>query len=134
MFAILTRKFPLIPIGCQFEGVMKVNSRWVLAVLLIAGCSAPKLRPEAGSVKIVINKPDTARCKYLGEIIGSPGNWGTEDSGANEALMVGASNDLRNQAYDMGGNVIYFQKVNNESSWLLGTTSISLTGLVYQCK
>ncbi len=114
---------------------MRVNIWWVLALPLIAGCSAPQLKPEASAVKIVINKPDTAGCKYLGEITGSPGNWGTEESGAREALMVGASNDLRNQAYDMGGNVIYFQKINDESSWvLLGTTSISLTGLVYQCK
>ena len=104
-------------------------------VLLIAGCSTPQLKPEASSVKIVINIPDTAQCKYLGEITGSPGNWGTEDSNSNEALMVGASNDLRNQAYDMGGNTIYLQKVNDASSWvLLGTSSISLTGHVYHCK
>ncbi len=113
---------------------MKVNIWWVLMVLLMAGCSAPQLKPEASSVKIVINMPDTAQCNYLGEIIGSPGNWSNEDSGSNAALMVVASNDLKNQAYDMGGNTIYLQKVNSTSSWLLGTTSLSLSGHVYHCK
>lgn len=117
------------------EGLMKVNIWWVLMALLMTGCSAHQLKPEASSVMLVLNKPDTAQCKYLGEIIGSPGNWGTEDYSSNEVLMVGASNDLRNKAYDMGGNTIYLQKVNDASSWvLLGTTSISLTGLVYLCK
>ena len=108
---------------------------WVLMVLLIAGCSALPLKPEASSVLIVINKPDTDQCTYLGEIIGSPGNWVTEDYTSNEALMVGASNDLRNQAYDMGGNTIHLQKVDDSSAWVLpGTASISVTGLVYHCK
>ena len=114
---------------------MKITVWWVPMALLIAGCSAHQLKPEASSVMLVINKPDTAQCKFLGEIIGSPGNWGTEEYSSNEVLMVGASNDLRNQAYAMGGNAIYLQKVNDASSWiLLGTTSISLSGLVYHCK
>ncbi len=114
---------------------MKVTIWLALAALTIAGCSAHQLRPEAGSVTIVINKPDPARCTYLGEITGSPGGWVTEDYTSNEVLMVGASNDLRNQAYDMGGNTIHLQKVDDSSAWILtGTTSISVTGGVYHCK
>ena len=114
---------------------MKVTSWWVLMVVLIAGCSALPLKPEAGSVTIVIDKPDAAQCTYLGKITGSPGNWVTEDYTSNEVLMVGASNDLRNQAYDMGGNTIHLQKVDDSSVWVLpGTTSISVTGVVYHCK
>ena len=114
---------------------MKITVLWVLMVVLLAGCSAHELRPEASSVTIVINKPDTARCTYLGEITGSPGNLVTEDYTSNEVLLVGASNDLRNQAYDMGGNTIHLQKVDDSGAWvLLGTTSISITGLVYHCR
>ena len=114
---------------------MKVAIWWVLMVVLLAGCSAHELRPEASSVTIVINKPDTARCTYLGEITGSPGNLVTEDYTSNEVLLVGASNDLRNQAYGMGGNTIHLQKVDDSSAWILtGTTSISVTGRVYNCK
>ena len=103
-------------------------------VLFLAGCSARPLKPEATSVMIVINKPDTARCQYLGEITGSPGNWVADDYTSNEVLMVGASNDLRNQAYEMGGNTIHLQQVDDSSAWnILGTTSISITGLVYHC-
>ncbi len=116
---------------------MNVNNWWVIMLLLIAGCSAPQLRPEASSVRLVINKPDTAQCKLLGEITGYPGNWGTEADESHNALMEAASNDLRNKAYAIGGNIIYLQKVDDSASisWILsGTTSISLTGLVYQCK
>lgn len=117
------------------EGLMKIAVLWVLMVVLLAGCSAHELRPEASSVTIVINKPDTARCTYLGEITGSPGNLVTEDYTSNEVLLVGASNDLRNQAYGMGGNTIHLQKVDDSSAWILtGTTSISVTGRVYNCK
>ncbi len=112
---------------------MKVNIRWGLMLLLVAGCSARPLKPEAGSVMIVINKPDTARCEYLGGIIGSPGNWITEDYASNEVLMLGAGNDLRNQAYDMGGNTIHLRQVDDASAWM-GAASISITGLVYRCR
>ncbi len=117
------------------EGLVKVLFWWrLLMVLLMAGCSSPKLRPEASSVRVVLNTPDTSQCKYLGKVTGSPGNWGTEDYKSHSALMEGASNDLRNKAYGMGGNTVYLQNINDTSSWfLLGTSSISLTGLVYQC-
>jgi hypothetical protein len=105
-----------------------------LTLLLLTGCSALPLRPEANSVMIVTDKPDAATCKYLGETIGSEGNWVSGDYTSNKEMMIGARNDLRNQAYAMGGNIVHLQQVNSSQAWgALGTTNISIAGIVYRC-
>lgn len=111
---------------------MKTNI--LLMLVLLTGCTALPLRPEANSVMIVTDKPDMTKCKYLGETIGSEGNWATGDYTSNKDLMIGARNDIRNQAYDMGGNTVHMQHVNSAQAWgSLGTTNISIAGIVYKC-
>ena len=72
----------------------------VLALLTVAGCSARAVRPEAQSIEIVSQAPDKSACNYLGEVVGSQGNWITGDFTSNENLVTGARNELRNAAYE----------------------------------
>ena len=106
----------------------------LLFVLALSGCSANQVIPEANTVEIVNEKPDKNTCKFLGEVVGSQGNWVTGDFTSNENLVIGARNELRNQAYKLGGNVVYVQDMKNTNAWgSLGTTNTTAIGKVYKC-
>jgi len=106
----------------------------ILVLLIVAGCSAQAVRPEAQSVEIVNELPDKTKCKFIGEVVGSQGNWVTGDFTSNENLVVGARNELRNKAYELGGNVVYVQDLKNTNAWgSLGTTNTTAVGKAYKC-
>ena len=102
--------------------------------LILAACSAKTLTPGAERAELVNTQPDRSKCEYLGEIVGSQGNWFTGDFTANEDLVVGARNELRNKAYELGGNTVYVQDlVHSRASESLGTTNVTGIGKVYKC-
>ena len=105
-----------------------------IAILTLAACAAKTLTPGAEAIELVNERPDLSKCEYLGEIVGSQGNWFTGDFTANEDLVVGARNELRNKAYELGGNVVYIQDLEHSSSSdSLGTTNVTGIGKVYKC-
>jgi hypothetical protein len=105
-----------------------------LAVLLLGGCSAISTTQEGKSVELVTVKPP-GKCKSLGDIVGSQGNWITGDYTSNKNLLIGARNDLRNQAAEMGGNYVWVQDSNNTNAWgSTGTTNTTVLGVVYRCE
>lgn len=107
----------------------------VAAASLIVGCSAQAVRPEAQSIEIVSEPPDKTKCSFVGEIVGSQGNWVTGDFTSNENLVIGARNELRNKAYSLGGNIVYLQDMKNTNAWgSLGTTNTTAVGKVYKCR
>lgn len=106
----------------------------LLSVLLLAGCSANPTTPQGKSVELVTEKP-TGNCKPLGDAVGSQGNWFTGDYTSNKNLLVGARNDLRNKAAEMGGNYVWVQNSSNTNAWgSLGTTNTTVLGVVYRCE
>lgn len=68
-------------------------------LLLLSSCSAIQTIPGADKVELVNEAPNTEQCQFLGEVIGSQGNWVTGDYTANEDLVLGARNELRNKAH-----------------------------------
>lgn len=103
------------------------------AALLLAGCSAKAVRPEAAAVQIMPDRPP-ATCQALGEAIGSQGNGLTGGWTSDKNLMAGARNDLRNQAADMGGNYVWMQTAANTGRWGgSGASSSTVIGQVYRC-
>ncbi len=105
-----------------------------LAVLFLVGCSAISTTPEGKSVELVTVNPP-GNCKSLGDIVGSQGNWITGDYTSNKNLLIGARNDLRNQAAEMGGNYVWVQDSNNTNAWgSTGTTNTTVLGVVYRCE
>ncbi len=102
--------------------------------LLIAGCAATPINPEAQKVEIHVEKP-TGTCKQLGETAGSQGGYLIGDYTSDKNLMVGARNDLRNNAAAMGGNYVWLQNTSNSSAYGSGgTTSTTVIGMVYHCQ
>lgn len=91
--------------------------------------------PEAAHVDITNEAPDKTKCRYIGEVVGSQGNWFTGDYTSNKDLLIGARNELRNEAYKRGANLVYVQDVKNASAWgLLGTTNTTAIGRAYTCQ
>jgi Domain of unknown function (DUF4156) len=105
-----------------------------LTTALLLGCAAIQTTSEAAGVELVNDKP-VGKCKALGEIIGSQGNWITGDLTSNKDLMLGARNDLRNKAASMGGNVVHVQNLSNTNAFgSMGTTNTTIVGQVYACQ
>lgn len=111
------------------------KAAWLaLAAVSLMGCAAKSVKPEAASVEIVNEVPDPARCKFVGEVVGSQGNWFTGDFTANKNLVIGARNELRNEAHALGANVVYVQDLKNTNAWgSLGTTNTTAVGKAYRC-
>ena len=103
-------------------------------IMLLSGCSAIPVATEAQSVEVVNESPDKTKCKFLGEVVGSQGNWFTGDYTSNKNLVIGARNELRNEAHKLGGNVVYIQDMKNTNAYgSLGTTNTTAIGKAYNC-
>lgn len=112
---------------------MHKNITFLFGLLLI-GCSATQINPQARSVEIVNEPPNKSKYKFLGEIAGSQGNWFTGDFTSNENLVIGARNELRNKAHELGANIVYIQDMKNTNAWgSLGTTNTTAIGKAYKC-
>lgn len=106
----------------------------VLITPFILGCAAKSVLPEAQAVEIVNEMPDKSNCKFVGEIVGSQGNWLTGDFTSNKNLVIGARNELRNEAYKLGANIVYIQDMKNTNAHgSLGTTNTTAVGKAYKC-
>ena len=76
-----------------------------LSVISLGGC-ADGLNPNANLISIVPSNTNLTHCQFKGEVIGSQGNWLTGAWTENENLLIGAMNDMKNQAYKVGANTI----------------------------
>jgi len=104
------------------------------AAMLLAGCSSSTDLSAGGqSVRFVEEKP-APECKYLGTATGRQSNWLSGQHGEEGGSMRGAANALRNQAAEMGGNVLY--GVTSPSQGFLSSfvpTASEMNGQVYKC-
>jgi len=108
----------------------------MLTSFLIAavGCAANQVMTQARGVEIIDEKPDKTKCIFLDEVVGTQGNWFTGDFTSLENLVAGARNELRNEAYKLGGNIVYIEDMKNPNAWWsLGTTNTIVLGKVYKC-
>lgn len=88
----------------------------------------------------IINSEPGKECTYLGDVIRNQGNFFTGGFTSNSNLEKGARNDLKNQAANMGGNVV---SILMQRAWQTGSlydgsgsmeqTNVTLTGNVYRC-
>ena len=101
-------------------------------LILLAGCAAKAIHPNAQQVRILDKAPE-GTCKYIGEAIGSQGNFFTGAYTSDENLQRGALNELKNKAANMGGNAIVL--VSNQAGLTQGSQrNMTSLGNVYSCK
>lgn len=103
------------------------------SALMLACCAATQTTQQGAAVEIVTQK--TSGCRLLGEAIGSQGNVFSGDFTTDENLLIGARNDLRNEAATMGGNVVHAQdalhSTHPNSRWAVKSTVV---GSVFACR
>lgn len=121
-----------------------------LIASVLSGCAAIQpSNPAVNSSVIATPNPPPKNCKYLGQVLGSQGNFFTGRYTSNANLEQGAMNDLKNKTYEMGGN--YVQLVTNRAGvtgstssgyergyglWVSGhseQTNVTSTGNAYKC-
>lgn len=108
--------------------------RPLIILVALVGCAAAPLAPEAREVVITSRLPPKGVCRPVGDVVGSQGNWITGDYTTNENLMIGARNTLKNQAANIGGNVVVVQSQQAHQAWgSLGTSAYSLMGTAFKC-
>lgn len=111
----------------------------VLITLFLTACSANSLYSGAERVRLTHNEPGK-ECSWLGDITGSQGNFFTGGWTSNSNLETGARNDMKNEAWKMGGNVVVLltQRAGQTGSSYNGSgssqqTNVTLSGSVYRC-
>jgi len=118
---------------CRVNGYK--NGLIVVAMCILASCSATSAKPDAKSVAIVTEVSDTERCRFLGEVVGSQGNWLTGAYTSDKNLLVGARNDLRNATHELGGNTVHIQHFSNSARYdSSGNANTTIIGNAYDCK
>jgi len=114
-------RFPLIP----------------LIPILASGCvAAPLVSPDAGQVLVTRNAP-AEECMFVGEVLGSQGNFWTAEFTSDEDLVRGARNRMRDEAYNLGANFVQIemesQSHNTADESLGGVYSSVIIGNAYIC-
>jgi hypothetical protein len=109
-----------------------------MTAVVSVGCSANSIKPGAERVRIMQSEPKG--CKYLGEVTGDQGGFFTGGWTSNKNLETGARNELKNQAFDLGGNVIVLLTNRAGSTGTIGEyggssqqTNVVMTGTVFNC-
>lgn len=100
--------------------------------VVLAACAAKPVTPGAEHVMLVTEAPEG--CQFLGEVVGSQGNWWTDDVTSTKNKMVGARNEMRNEAHAMGATHIHLMESRNTQSKVsFDVTNTTVIGNAYKC-
>ena len=114
-----------------------------LVGLVFSACAAKALRPGAERI-IVTRQPAPKGCRFVGTVVGEQGGSFTGGWTSNKNLAQGATNDLKNKAFDLGGNYVVLETNTagntHSGSWggfggsmHGGQTDVTNTGNAYKC-
>jgi hypothetical protein len=103
------------------------------AALVLSACSATNVTRGAELVRVT-NKEPGRECKFLGDVTGTQGNRFTGGFTSDANLETGARNDLKNKAFDLGGNVVYLLiQRDSQTGDSRDRKNVTLSGNVYRC-
>lgn len=81
------------------------------AAAMGACAAAPLQVPEAAEILVTRNAP-AEDCQFVGEVRGSQGNFWTAEFTSDKDLVVGARNQLRDAAFQLGANFVQIELEN----------------------
>lgn len=107
--------------------------------LFFASCAAKTVK--AGAHKVIVSRTAAPKgCKFMGTVIGEQGGSFTGVYTSNKNLALGAMNDMKNQAFDLGANYVVLENSNagqtgNGSMWSSHSaqTDVTHSGNAYKC-
>lgn len=115
---------------------IRIYSLLVVSASMVACAAAPLQVPEAAEILVTRNAP-AANCHFVGEVRGSQGNFWTAEFTSDEDLVIGARNQLRDAAYQLGGNFVQIELENqshNTADYSSGGVySSTVIGNAYRC-
>ena len=109
------------------------------ALYLFSGCAAKGVK--AGAERVIVTKNAAPKeCKFMCTVIGEQGGAFTGGWTSNKNLAVGAMNDMKNGAFDLGANFVSLE-VNTAGATQSGSrwgmsgqqTDSTYTGNAYKC-
>jgi hypothetical protein len=111
---------------------VKVRTLFLILInslfLLLLNCCAHSLENNAASVDVYYSLAEKTNCDYVGDVIGSDGNYLTFLFISNTDLTRGALNNIRNNAMAMGGDSVFILREKLQYS-----TTTTFVGSVYSC-
>ena len=103
-------------------------------LVILSGCAAQSLNPGADRVEIMMTPKEVKKCVYVGDVSGTQGNRFSGTFTTNQNLLLGARNDIKNEAARLGANAVLIQQQQHSQHELSGGTSNStLVGKAYKC-
>lgn len=115
-----------------------MDTRLLLTILVsagtLAGCMANSVTTQGQQVVIVQSLPSQYQCTYKGEVAGSQGNWLTGGWTSNKNLALGARNELRNEAGQLGANVVVITETINSTDEENSLENVTHIGRAYLCR
>lgn len=110
----------------------------VLTLISISGCVAAPLQAQGAASVLVTRNPPAADCQFVGEVLGSQGNFWTAEFTSDEDLIAGARNRMRDRAYDLGANFVQIELENQSNNTADhssgGVYSSVILGNAYACQ
>ena len=98
------------------------------------GC-AISLQVGADIVQLIYTKPNKDVCRFLGQTSASDGGMVSGDFMSDAAIHEGVANQMKNKAYQMGGNIVFIQQQFNKNKNLtIIKTNQTMIGFVYHCQ
>lgn len=108
-----------------------------VAVALVTGCAAAPTTTSGGANILVTRNPPAENCRYVGEVLGSQGNFWTAEFTSDKDLIAGARNRMRDKAFEMGANFVQIELENqshNTADYSSGGVYSSvIMGNAYSC-
>ena len=109
----------------------------LLALITIAGCAAAPLQVQGAANVLVTRNSPADECRFVGEVLGSQGNFWTAEFTSDEDLIAGARNRMRDRAFELGANFVQIelenQSHNTSDHSLGGVYSSVIVGNAYAC-
>jgi hypothetical protein len=113
---------------------MNLRKSLSIVAIMVSGCAAKPVLPEAAHIIVTSELPPSGVCVPRGDVAGSQGNWFTGDLTANKDLLLGARNEMKNQAAALGANVVVLQAAQDHQAWgSSGTTAYTMLGQAFRC-
>ena len=105
----------------------------ISGMLILVGCVSQPTLPGAQSILLVNQSPDSEDCTLLGGISSSQGNMLSGGMVSDDNLITAVKNDMRNQTYLLGGNVVYIQELKLNALYAMSTNNASVQAKAFNC-
>jgi hypothetical protein len=111
-----------------------VRCALILATAGAPGCLPNRLDPAAADLRMISYAP--RGCQQLGPVEGDQGGWISGDMTSKKDLELGARNALRNQAHELGANVVQLVDRSSSADSFAGSGSpraVRYGGIAWRC-